>query len=168
MKRGHAMHSVPTMATTIHVAAETTLPPERVLAAAHDFSGRRTEIFPAVRAEHFDVHEQGDGWADVTEGTPAGVGINWERCRYEWADERSVIATVTDSNVYGSPGSSWELRAAPNDGGSRVEMIWVREFQRRPRALVWGTLFRVVGKPIFAKYAKDILRNLEQLEQGSE
>lgn len=155
------------MATTINVAAETTLPPERVLAAAHDFSGRRTEIFPAVRTEHFEIHEQGDGWADVTEGTPAGLGINWERCRYEWGRDGSVIATVTDSNVYGFPGSSWELRAAPNESGSRVEMIWVREFQRRPRALVWGTLFRTVGKPIFAKYAKDVLRNLERLEQAS-
>ena len=155
------------MATTINVAAETPLPPERVLVAARDFSKRRTEIFPAVRAEHFEIHEQGDDWADVTEGTPAGLGINWERCRYEWGQDGSVVATVTDSNVYGFPGSSWELRAAPSGTGSRVEMIWVREFQRRPRAFVWGTLFRMVGKPIFAKYAKDVLRNLEQLEQGS-
>ena len=92
------------MATTINVASETSLPPERVLAAAHDFSGRRTQIFPAVRTEHFEIHEQGDGWADVTEGTPAGLGVNWERCRYEWGRDDSVIATVTDSNVYGVPG----------------------------------------------------------------
>ena len=154
------------MATTINVASETSLPPERVVAAAHDFSNRRTEIFPAVRAEHYEIHDQGDGWADVTEGTPAGIGVNWERCRYEWGSDGSVIATVTDSNVYGVPGSSWALRAVPSDTGSLVEMTWIREFQRRPRAIVWGTLFRVVGKPIFAKYAKDVLRNLERLEQA--
>ena len=35
--------------------------------------------------------------------------------------------------------------------------------EARPRR--WGALFRTVGKPIFAKYAKDVLRNLERLEQ---
>jgi hypothetical protein len=153
--------------TTIHVEIDSLLPAERVLGAAHDFSERRTEVFPAVRAEHLEIHELGDDWADVTEGTPAGLGINWERCRYDWSRSGSVVATVTDSNVYGFPGSSWEIRASPKDGGSRVEMIWVRDFQHAPRALVWGTLFRLVGKPIFNRYAKDVMQNLERLEQGS-
>jgi len=153
--------------TTIHVELDSLLPAERVLAAGHDFSARRTEVFPAVRAEHFEIHELGDDWADVTEGTPAGLGINWERCRYDWSRSGSVVATVTDSNVYGFPGSSWEIRASPKDGGSRVDMIWVRDFQHTPRALVWGTLFRLVGKPIFNRYAKDVVQNLERLEQGS-
>jgi hypothetical protein len=153
--------------TTIHVEIDSLLPAARVLAAAHDFSERRTEVFPAVRAEHFEIHELGDDWADVTEGTPAGLGINWERCRYDWSRSGSVVATVTDSNVYGFPGSSWEVRASWKDGGSRVEMIWVRDFQHAPRALVWGTLFRLVGKPIFNRYAKDVMQNLERLEQGS-
>ena len=89
------------MATTIKVAAETPLPPERVLEAARDFSKRRTEIFPAVRAEHFEIHEQGDDWADVTEGTPAGVGINWERCRYEWGQHVLLArdAGLTDPEI---------------------------------------------------------------------
>jgi len=136
-----------------------------VLAAGHDFSARRAEIFPAVRIDHFDVHDLGDDWADVTEGTPAGIGINWERCRYDWSQPGSVKATVTSSNVYAAHGSSWELRATPADAGSRVEMIWVREFTRSARGRVFGTLFRLIGKPIFRRYARDTLKNLRQLEQ---
>lgn len=59
------------------------------------------------------MHEPGEDWADVTEGTPAGIGINWERCHYDWSQPGIVTATVLDSNVYGTPGSGWEIRATP-------------------------------------------------------
>jgi hypothetical protein len=150
--------------TTIHTTTDSPLVAQRVLAAAHDFSNRRADIFPAVSLEYFEIHELGDTWTDVTEGTKAGVGINWERCRYDWSQPGSVIATVTDSNVYAVPGSSWELRATPNGEGSRVEMIWVREFTPNTRGRVFGTLFRLIGKPIFRRYARDTLDNLRKLE----
>jgi hypothetical protein len=150
--------------TAIHTVTESVLPAPLVLAAAHDFSDRRADIFPAVSLEYFEVHELGDTWADVTEGTRAGVGVNWERCRYDWSQPGSVIATVVDSNVYAVPGSSWELRATHAEGGSRVEMIWVRKFERRPRGAIFGTLFRLIGKPIFGRYARTTLENLQRLE----
>ena len=115
--------------TTIHVVADSALPAARVLEAARDFSELRPEIWPAVSLEYMEVHELGDTSADVTEGTKAGVGVNWERCRYDWSQPGSVIATVTASNVYAVPGSSWQLRATPDGDGSRVEMIWTREFK---------------------------------------
>jgi hypothetical protein len=102
----------------------------------------------------------------VTEGTPAGVGVNWERCHYDWSTPGSVTATVTDSNVYQPDSSSWELRATPADDGSTVEMIWVREFKPGARGRIFGTLFRLVGKPIFAHDARRIVRNLERLESN--
>ena len=46
-------------------------------------------VLPAARLDHFDVHNLGDDWADVTEGTPAGISIDSERCRYH--------ATPTDA-----------------------------------------------------------------------
>jgi hypothetical protein len=151
--------------TEIRVVTDSPLPAERVLAAARDFSPRRAEVFPAVRIEHFEVHDLGDDWADVTEGTPAGIGINWERCHYDWSQPGSVKATVTSSNVYTPSGSSWELRATPTDAGSRVEMIWRREFASNARGRVFGTLYRLIGKPIFRRYARETLENLRQLEQ---
>ena len=151
--------------TTVHTVTESPLPASRVLEAAYDFSERRAEIFPAVSLEYFEVHELGDTWADVTEGTRAGVGINWERCRYDWSQPGSVKATVTDSNVYAVARSSWELKALETPEGSRIEMIWIREFKRGPRGAIFGTLFRLVGKPIFGRYARDTLENLHKRER---
>lgn len=151
----------------IHVTTHSVLAPERVLAAAYDFSERRAEVFPAVFLEHFEVHEAHDSCADVTEGTPVGVGINWERCRYDWSHPGSVKAVVTNSNVYAPARSSWELRAAPADCGSTVEMIWVREFTSNARGRIFGILFRTIGKPIFTRDAKRTLQNLERLEASN-
>jgi len=86
--------------TTIHVTTQSPLSPERVLAAGYDFSTRRAEIFPAVSISHFEAHELSQTTADVTEGTPVGVGINWECCRCDWSQPGSFKALVTDSNVY--------------------------------------------------------------------
>src|ERR1700751_68598 len=114
--------------TTIRVHIDSTIAPETFIFAARDFSRRRVDVFPAlpsghfsgrrvghvfpaVRSEHFEVHDEGGTRADVTEGTPAGIGVNWERCDYDWSQPGSVKATVTSSNVYTASGSSWELRA---------------------------------------------------------
>lgn len=150
--------------TTIHITTHSRLSPEQVLAAGHDFSARRTEIFPAVSTPHFEVHELSQTSADVTEGTPSGVGINWERCRYDWSHPGSVKAIVTHSNVYQPTKSSWELRAGQADNGSRIEMIWIREFTHNARGRIFGTLFKLIGKPIFTREAKRTVRNLERLE----
>jgi hypothetical protein len=150
--------------TTIHITTHSHLPPRRVLAAGHDFSDRRAEIFPAVSIPYLEVHQLSQTSADVTEGTPAGVGINWERCRYDWSQPGAVKAVVTESNVYRPPNSSWELRARPGEHGSTVEMIWIREFTHNARGRIFGTLFRLVGKPIFTREAKRTIRNLERVE----
>jgi hypothetical protein len=150
--------------TTIHVTTQSRLAPARVLAAGHDFSARRAEIFPAVSTPYLEVHELNQTSADVTEGTPAGVGINWERCRYDWSQPGSIRAIVTDSNVYQPANSSWELRATPAERGSKVEMIWIREFTHNTRGRVFGTLFKLIGKPIFRREAKRTIRNLERME----
>ena len=97
--------------TTIRTTTDTHLPAERVLAAAHDFSERRAKLFPSVSTELLVVHELGPDYADAYEGTSAGIGINWERCRYDWSQPGSVLATVTDSNVYAID-SSWKVTAA--------------------------------------------------------
>jgi hypothetical protein len=151
--------------TTIRVATDCTLAPARVLHAAYDFGPRRPQVWPAVHAEHLTVHALGETTADATEGTPVGVGINWERCRYDWSEPGRVTATVTDSNVYAYPGSSWQLTAAPAAHGSRVEMVWQRTFRRNPRGLIFGALYRIVGRPIFGRYARQVIANLEQLER---
>jgi hypothetical protein len=149
---------------TIRVVFDTAVPPDRVLYAARDFTARRAEIFPAVSIPKLEVHTKGETSADVSEGTRAGIGDNWERCDYDWSSPGSVKATVKESNVYAVPGSSWEIKATPKDRGSHVEMVWIREFRRDARGRVFGTAFRRLGNRIFNKYGRDILRNLEKVE----
>jgi hypothetical protein len=150
--------------TTIRVITDTELDSAQVLAAARDFSSRREEVFPAVSVERMEVHELADTSADVTEETSTGIGTNWERCDYDWSQGGSVTATVTDSNVYAVPGSSWEITARPKDSGSEVEMVWVREFLPGLRGRLFGTAFRLFGRRIFRGYGQDIIENLEKLE----
>jgi len=148
---------------TIHVTVSSQLAPQVVLAASCDFSARRADTFPAVSTDHLQVHDLNPESADVTEGTPVGIGVNWERCHYDWATTGVVTARVVDSNVY-EPGSShWVLRAAPDARGSRIEMIWVREFRSGPRGRIFGTLFELFGKRIFTRYGTQVVRNLESL-----
>ena len=154
--------------TVIKVEAESALPPERVLQAAYDFSDRRERIFPAVSVKRMNIHEQRLTDADVTEGTRAGPIVNWERCRYDWSSPDRVVATVIDSNVYATPGSRWEITATPTDGGSHVEMTWIREFRRGPRGRFFGTLFRLVGNRLFHGYAGQTIKNIEELERADE
>ena len=148
---------------TVRVTMSTNLAPDGVLAAAHDFSARRAEIFPAVSTDHLEIHELGSESADVTEGTPVGIGVNWERCHYDWSTPGLVTARVLDSNVYTPEASCWLLRATPEGAGSRVEMIWEREFRTGVRGRLFGTLFRVIGMRIFSRYARQVLDNLEAM-----
>ena len=148
---------------TLTCSFESSLQPGSVLEAAHDFTDRRSHVFPAVEAEHFEVHSIADEHADVTEGTGTGIGISWERCRYDWSNPESVTAVVTDSNVY-VPGSSWTISAVAAPQGSRVEMTWARGFKHTSRGRLFGTAFRLAGRPIFRNYARKIIDNLQTLE----
>jgi hypothetical protein len=147
----------------ITITVDTPLPTQTVLESAYDFTARRADVFPAVEPAHFEVHDIGSQTADVTEGTGTGIGMNWERCDYDWSTPGSVTATVTDSNVY-APGSSWRLSVVPTQEGSRVEMSWVRRFKHSPRGVLFGVAFRVIGRAMFRNYAKQIVDNLESLE----
>ena len=120
---------------TVHVIDKTAAPSELVLAAAHDFSERRAQMWPDVHVEHLTVHDAGPTFADVTEGNPWPIlGVVWERLRYEWSQPGTVNGTVIDSNLF-KPGSSWEIRARDTDGGTLVEVIAVRHLRGRGRLL---------------------------------
>lgn len=78
-----------------------------VLAVRTDFGPTRQQIWPTIDEEHFEVHELGDSWAEVTEGTASA----WERAIYDW-DARAgrVAVTTLDSKVFG-PGGGWLSRS---------------------------------------------------------
>src|SRR6516225_9802289 len=88
----------------IHLVRDTQLPPERIIGALTDFSGRRLELFPTLARQYFTVHETGDTHAEATEGSSFAGGI-WERARYDWSEPGTVTLTVVESNAF-APGST--------------------------------------------------------------
>ncbi|MDX3094917.1 hypothetical protein PV703_25195 [Streptomyces sp. ME01-24h] len=97
-----------------------------VLAVLTDFSPARAEAWPSIDSEHFVVHELGENWAEVTEGTSAA----WERARYAWDNESGeVTVTTLDSKLFGA-GGGWVFRTTPGTDGTRVDV----ELTRKPTA----------------------------------
>ena len=80
----------------IRFEVETALSPQRVRAAATDFSERRPHIWSGIDPKHFTVHALGDRTAEVTEGGREFGGI-WAREHYDWSDPDRVVARVLDS-----------------------------------------------------------------------
>ncbi|MFE4453273.1 hypothetical protein [Streptomyces sp. NPDC056796] len=104
-----------------------TLSPKDVLGVLTDFGPTRAEAWSSIDAEHFEVHQLGDGWAEVTEGTAAA----WERARYVWEpDGDTVTITTLDSKLFGA-GGGWVFRMTPEGDGTRVDV----ELTRQPSTL---------------------------------
>jgi hypothetical protein len=151
----------PQFSLWVAVSAETSASPEQVLAAAYDFSEQRARIWRNVTVKHLEVHEHGDTWAQVIEGTIV-LGVFWERCRYDWSAPGAVTATVLDSNVF-RPGSKFELRAAPHEGGgSTVEMVVARNFRNGVKGTIARSINHLGGGRLFGLYLRTTLRSIER------
>jgi hypothetical protein len=147
---------------SITVNAETATSPEQVLAlAGTDFSAQRAKIWPNVTEKRLEVHQQGETYAEVTEGGTDIARFFWERSRYDWSEPGTVVQTVIDSNVL-EPGSTWELRAVPHGYGSRVEMTVARRFRGGPAGRTAHALNRLGGKRLFAWMLRSALRAVER------
>jgi hypothetical protein len=71
----------------IRFTMETPIPAERILAAATDFTERRTQVWGSIDPDVFRVHATGQGWAEVTEGerTMGGIWRRWSGSPIAWA-----------------------------------------------------------------------------------
>ncbi|MBF6195990.1 MULTISPECIES: SRPBCC family protein [Nocardia] len=125
---------------TVRFHLLSTLSPAEVVRVLTDFGPARAEAWPSIDAEHFVVHERGDTWAEVTEGTAAA----WERARYEWDPAGDTVTVTTlDSKLFGA-GGGWVFRAAPGEDGTRVDV----ELTRTPRTVkgkILAALLPLVG-----------------------
>jgi hypothetical protein len=142
----------------IAFTVESDVPPKRVLAAATDFTERRPDIWPNLSRKFYKVHERGDTWAEVTEGTEIMGGI-WARERYDWSSPGVVRGTVMDSNVFKS--GIWELRVEPNGrGGSRVSIL--NDRKPKGKGKVAALMMTFVGERLLTKHLEQTLAILEQ------
>jgi hypothetical protein len=105
----------------IHFRVQTKLAAGTVLTVLTDFGPRRAKVWPNIDEQHFKVHEQGPGWAEVTEGSSVAGGV-WEREKYSWDTTRGTVSVETlDSNTWG-PGSRWDYKITPAAGGSEIDV----------------------------------------------
>ncbi len=100
--------------TSVRTSVSTSLSPAGVMSVLTDFGPERIDRWANIDAEHFEIHDSGPGWTDVTEGNKLG----WERTRYTWdADTGTVGVETLESNLWG-PGSRWDYKITPAGGGS--------------------------------------------------
>ncbi|SRR5258708_6501738 len=103
---------------------DTSLPPERVMSMLTDFSPRRSDLWPMLAPELYEVYRLEEGSADVKEGSLYPFLV-WERDHYKWSADR-VRWIVQESN-YCKPGSYVEVTVgAGAGGGSHLHVDWNR------------------------------------------
>lgn len=152
--------------STSKVVVRTAVPPERFIRSLTDFGPTRSEVWGNSDAGYLKVHDQGDTWADVTEGSGITGGV-WQRYRYDWSQPEIVRLDVTDSNAFG-PGSFWEYHVtAEPGGGSRI----VLRIHRVPCTLK-GRLLDIPlaiagGRFYFGKDLRRTVRRLERTDRGA-
>ena len=141
---------------TIHFTVTTTSTPEQFVAGLTDFGPGRQELFANSADSSLEVHEQGPGHADVTEGS---VGI-WERLAYDWSDPNRIVLTTTDSNVFGGrSGHTYTLTRRP-DGTTEVDVVVVRE-GKNLRGRLLSALLGSVGRGLLEKRFKGTVTAIE-------
>ncbi|GAA2345582.1 hypothetical protein OKJ48_17400 [Streptomyces kunmingensis] len=127
------------------------LRPAEAMAVLTDFSASRAQVWPSIDADHFTVHELGENWAEVTEGTSAA----WERARYEWSDSKVTVTTL-ESKLFGA-GGGWVFDLTPEADGTRVDV----ELTRTPsdfKGKVLASLLPLVGPSSLRKSFSKPLR----------
>ena len=146
----------------IHYEADGAVSAERFIAALTDFSERRPALWPSLDAKFYDVHEVGDSWAEVTEGTDVLGGV-WAREHYDWSEPGRVTLRLVDSIDFW-PGSLIDYRVtAGPDGGCHVAV----HFQRRAasaRGRLVGVAVQLTGK---RRFEADLRETLDRLAQSS-
>ncbi|WP_348788975.1 hypothetical protein [Leifsonia sp. NPDC080035] len=139
--------------TTVALTLHSRLSTPELMSVLTDFSPARPAAWPSIDADHFTVHDRGETWAEVTEGTASA----WERARYEWDDAAGrVTITTHDSKVFG-PGGGWIFQLAPEENGTRVDV----ELTRTPRGLgkrILASLLPIVGPGSFRSSFREPLQ----------
>ncbi len=144
--------------TTITVTERTTATPEQFLAALTDFGPDRSQIWTNSQPEFLVVHDRGDTWADVTEGSKA-AGAVWERLRYDWSNPTDIVLTTTDSNTWGrKSGHRYTLTQA--GGATSVRAVIVRD-GISVKGRVIAALLTVLGTIFIRKTLRTALRAIE-------
>ena len=140
---------------------ESTVAPVTILAAVTNFTARRPDLWPNIDRAVYQLHDSGEGWAEVTEGSAIMGGI-WARERYEWSTPGRVRATVQESNVF-RPGGVWELAATALDGGGSQVSVLNHRRAKGLKGHLLGAMLTLVGARVMPAATR---RTLDLIEAG--
>jgi hypothetical protein len=142
--------------TTIHLTEVTTSTPEQFVAGLTDFGPGRSKLFANSHDDDLKVHDQGPGYADVTEGS-GGV---WERLRYDWSDPNHIVLTTIDSSVWGDgSGYTYTLKRR-SDGATEIDVVIVRD-GKNVKGHLLAFVFAFFGKRVLGTAFDNSVRAIE-------
>jgi hypothetical protein len=144
--------------TTIKATETTTATPEQFLEALTDFGPDRSKIWSNSQPGFLVVHDRGDTWADVTEGSKA-AGAVWERLRYDWSNPTDIVLTTTDSNTWGGK-SGHRYTLTQTGGTTSVHAVVVRD-GISTKGRVIAAMLTVLGTTFIKKTLRSALRAME-------
>jgi len=147
--------------TTSHAHAVTSLSAESFRAGLTNFTDpeQRLRDFSTLSADVFKVHELGDSFATVTEGTSIAGGV-WEKLRYDWSDPQVVTLTTLESNIFEAGGYWRYATSAVADGKTRVDLT-VHNVPKTIKGKFFAVILTLGGAPFLTADLKKTLRRLE-------
>jgi hypothetical protein len=144
----------------IHYEADGPVAPERFISALTDFGPNRPELWPNLDARYYKLHDAGDTWADVTEGSEFLGGV-WARERYDWS-ERGVVRLRLREAIDFKPGTEIVYRVTGrSDGGCHVAV----DFQRIAASLRGRAVGALVQSAGARQFRKDLGVTLDRLSR---
>ncbi|GAB2804934.1 hypothetical protein [Lentzea nigeriaca] len=141
---------------TITLSQQTTATPEQFVAGLTDFGPGRATLFPNSADDFLKVHELGDAYADVTEGS----GGIWERLHYDWSDLSHVVLRTVDSNVWGGRSGHTYTFTKQADGTTVVHAEVVREGKNFKGRLL-GLSLGLLGQKVLGGALEKTVRAIE-------
>jgi hypothetical protein len=146
----------------IRYEADGTISADRFIAALTDFSERRPELWPNLDAKYYDLHELGDTWAEVTEGTDVLGGV-WARERYDWSEPGVVRLRLVEARDF-RPGTLIEYRVSASPGGGCHVAVEFQRIATSPRGRVVGVAVQLTGA---RRFAADLRETLDRLARSA-
>jgi hypothetical protein len=138
---------------------------QRFIAALTDFSERRPAVWPNLDTRYFELHELGDRWAEVTEGTDVLGGV-WAREHYDWSHPGLVRLRLVHAVDF-RPGTEIDYRITSRpDGGCHVAVEF-RRIAASPRGLLVGIGVQLTGTRRFAADLRETLDRLATANVGA-
>ena len=142
----------------LHYEADGEVSPERFIAALTDFTARRPDWWPNLSATLYKVHELGETWADVTEGSDDLGGV-WAHERYNWSDPGHVRLTLIDAPNF-KAGTVIDYGVTARAGGGCHVVVDFQRIATTLKGRFVGAALEVVGERRFAGELRETLRRL--------